>query len=65
VHDRDGDTTTCPSCGEDVLVRDWYEILASNLRGGACGSCGATIPGRFGDKVGNFGRRRVRLAVGA
>ncbi len=65
VHDHDGDTTLCPNCGAEVIVRDWYEILDSNLHRGACGSCGTTIAGRFGDKIGNFGRRRVRLlAVG-
>jgi hypothetical protein len=45
-------------------VRDWYEIKGSNLgRDGACGSCGAAIAGRFGERVGNFGRRRVRLVM--
>jgi pyruvate formate lyase activating enzyme len=63
VHDRDGDTTLCPSCGAEVIVRDWYEILSSNLDGGACGSCGAAIAGRFGKSVGSFGRRRYRLKV--
>jgi pyruvate formate lyase activating enzyme len=64
VHDRDGDTTSCPSCGAEVIVRDWYEILSSNLAQGACGACGTTIPGRFGDSIGRFGRRRYRLVVG-
>lgn len=63
VHDRDGDTTLCPGCGEDVVVRDWYEILSSNLRGGACGACGARIAGRFDDAVGAFGRRRLRVTL--
>ncbi len=63
VHDRDGDTTRCPSCGGAVIVRDWYEILESNLDDGACGACGAKIPGRFGDRVGNFGRKRFRLKL--
>jgi pyruvate formate lyase activating enzyme len=69
VHDRDGDTTTCPACGTAVIERDWYEILAARIIGsttggrGACGSCGAAIPGRFGDSVGNFGRKRMRVLV--
>jgi pyruvate formate lyase activating enzyme len=63
VHDRAGDTTSCPSCGAEVIVRDWYEILSSNLEGGACGRCGAPIPGRFGPKVGHFGRRRIRVLM--
>jgi pyruvate formate lyase activating enzyme len=64
VHDRDGDTTRCAACGAAVIVRDWYEILESNLEGGACGACGATIPGRFGARVGAFGRRRFRVKLG-
>ena len=64
VHDREGDTTSCPSCGAAVIERDWYQILGSNLRSGACGSCGAAIAGRFGEVVGNFGRRRMRVVLG-
>ena len=26
VHDIEGDTTTCPGCGTEVVVRDWYEM---------------------------------------
>jgi pyruvate formate lyase activating enzyme len=71
VHDRAGDVTCCPSCGAEVIVRDWYEILSTNMRGGDCASCGSAIPGRFGetDKSGSasasqpFGRRRVRLSM--
>jgi pyruvate formate lyase activating enzyme len=63
VHDREGDTTLCPSCGGAVIVRDWYEILEADLRGDSCGACGTKIPGRFGERVGSFGRRRFRLTV--
>jgi pyruvate formate lyase activating enzyme len=64
VHDREGDTTTCPSCKTAVIERDWYQILGSNLNRGRCGSCGAAIAGRFGDVVGSFGRRRMRVVLG-
>lgn len=64
VHDPEGDTTFCPGCQAPVVERDWYEIVGSNLKGGACGACGVGIAGRFGERVGNFGRRRVRLTVG-
>ena len=46
-------------------MRDWYEILSSSLDGGACGRCGTAIPGRFGDEVGRFGRRRMRVIIDA
>jgi len=64
VHDAEGDTTFCPSCGAGVIVRDWYEIVRDDLRDGACGRCGAAIPGRFDAEVGHFGRRRLRVAIG-
>jgi pyruvate formate lyase activating enzyme len=64
VHDPEGDTTRCPSCSAAVIERDWYVIRRSNVRGGACGACGTMIAGRFGEKIGSFGRRRVRLAIG-
>jgi pyruvate formate lyase activating enzyme len=63
VHDRSGDTTNCPSCGVEVIVRDWYEIISTNMKSGSCGQCGAPIPGCFGATVGSFGRRRKRLAL--
>lgn len=63
VHDADGDRTCCPSCGCAVIERDWYEILDSKLARGACGSCGTRIAGRFGDTVGSFGRKRMRVVI--
>jgi pyruvate formate lyase activating enzyme len=64
VHDLDGDTTSCPSCGAAVIVRDWYEILDTKLGpNGTCGACGTAIAGRFSERVGGFGRRRVRLMM--
>ena len=62
VHDRDGDQTLCPSCGAAVIERDWYEILDSKLVGGAC-PCGTPIAGRFGEAVGAFGRKRMRVVI--
>ncbi|HEY1812160.1 MAG TPA: AmmeMemoRadiSam system radical SAM enzyme [Kofleriaceae bacterium] len=63
VHDREGDTTSCASCGAPVIVRDWYQIVESNLDQGRCGSCKMPIPGRFDAQIGNFGRRRMRVVV--
>jgi pyruvate formate lyase activating enzyme len=63
VHDADGDTTLCPSCSAAVIERDWYEILATNLKGSACGSCGTPIAGRFTDTIGTWGRKRMRVVV--
>jgi len=63
VHDRDGDTTRCPGCGTAVIERDWYEILGAKLDRGHCAACGAAIAGRFGDSIGNYGRRRMRVVL--
>jgi pyruvate formate lyase activating enzyme len=65
VHDPDGQTTSCPACGEPVIVRDWYVIERYRLTDrGACGRCGTQLPGRFDGPVGGWGSRRlpVRLA---
>ncbi len=46
VHDRTGGTTFCPACAKPVVVRDWHEILRYELTpAGACGHCGAQLPG--------------------
>ena len=64
VHDPEGDTTTCPSCQAAVIERDWYEILASRLGpDGTCATCATPIAGRFGDQVGSFGRKRMRVVM--
>jgi pyruvate formate lyase activating enzyme len=65
VHDREGDATYCPGCGDVLIARDWYEILDYRLDAkGCCPSCGTTIAGHFTDKAGSFGRRRQRIAIG-
>ena len=43
-------------------IADWFEILAARLERGACAACGTPIAGRFGETVGHFGRRPIRLA---
>lgn len=66
VHDRDGQTTTCPGCGAAVVVRDWYEMVRYDLTGdGACTHCGARVPGVYDGPAGTWGSRRlpVRLAT--
>jgi pyruvate formate lyase activating enzyme len=65
MHDRDGDTTFCPRCHCALIERDWYRIERHSLaQGGFCPGCGAAIAGRFEDAVGNFGRRRIPVAIG-
>jgi len=64
VHDPEGDTTWCPSCGTAVVRRDWYEIVDYRITGeGECGACGAPIAGRFGRFEQPFGRQRIPVHI--
>jgi pyruvate formate lyase activating enzyme len=66
VHDRQGDSTYCHNCGEQVIGRDWYDLTAWNLTDdGCCRHCGARCAGVFDGPAGTWGRRRqpVRLAA--
>jgi pyruvate formate lyase activating enzyme len=66
VHHRDGDTTSCPSCQAPLIVRDWYQILDYRLSAeGSCKYCGVAVAGRFASRAGDFGRRRIPIAIGA
>jgi pyruvate formate lyase activating enzyme len=65
VHDEEGQSTTCASCGALLIGRDWYEITGWQLGpDGRCSGCGARCPGVFEDSPGAWGARRmpVRLA---
>lgn len=68
VHDEAGGSTYCPSCGNKVIGRNWYEITAWNMSAtGACAACGHKIAGVFEAKPGTWGARRrpVRLRESA
>lgn len=66
VHHVAGDTTYCPSCGSELIVRDWYEIKQYHLtEGGRCENCNAMIAGRYERFVGQFGRKRIPVRIGA
>ena len=65
VHDRDGGSTWCPSCGKLLIERDWYELDKWNLENDRCRFCGYEIAGVFEEQRGNWGARRlpVRFAI--
>ncbi|HKG52465.1 MAG TPA: AmmeMemoRadiSam system radical SAM enzyme [Actinomycetales bacterium] len=66
VHDAEGGTTTCPGCGQAVVVRDWYSIRRYRLTDdGRCQRCGTPLPGRYDGPPGTWGRRRLPLLVGS
>ena len=64
VHDREGDTTTCPRCGSAVIERDWYELRSWNLTGdGRCRVCDHRIAGVFDGPPGEWGARQVPVEL--
>jgi pyruvate formate lyase activating enzyme len=66
VHHVEGDTTYCVGCRAPLIVRDWYQIKQYRLGvDGHCPDCGAALAGRFGARCGNFGRKRIPIAIGA
>jgi pyruvate formate lyase activating enzyme len=66
VHDTTGGTTSCPACGQALIVRDWHRLLKYQVtRTGECAACSTPIAGRFEEFRGQHGPRRipVRLAT--
>lgn len=64
VHDERGGTTFCPSCSAALIVRDWYRIEEYRVTAeGKCPNCGAGIAGRYGEFNGQFGPRRIPIAI--
>ena len=61
VHDRSGDTTFCPKCDSELVIRDWYEITDYRIIGDYCPNCGESIHGRFAESPGQWGRKRLRI----
>ncbi len=49
VHDPEGQSTFCASCGAKLIDRDWHAVRAVRLARGACMSCGARLAGVFDD----------------
>lgn len=65
VHDVEGQSTRCPSCGALVVERDGYELGAWALDPeGRCSACGTALPGVFDGAPGSWGSRRFRVRIG-
>lgn len=66
VHHAEGDATHCPQCHTALIERDWYQIEHYRLTPqGHCPGCGTALAGRFGEAAGQFGRRRIPIALTA
>jgi len=64
VHNREGDATHCPQCGQAAIARDWYQILDYGLdESGRCRRCGSAIAGRFGSFEHSFGAKRIPVRI--
>jgi pyruvate formate lyase activating enzyme len=62
VHDREGQTTSCPGCQAAVIERDRTSLRSSRLRaGGICARCGTRLAGRFGEVPVRPARGRPRV----
>jgi pyruvate formate lyase activating enzyme len=64
VHNPARQATLCPTCGARLIGRDGYEITGYALdEKGACLSCGTKLAGVFAAKPGNWGARRMAVAI--
>ncbi len=62
VFDKEHSSTYCAGCGELLIEREWYELGPSRLDGSSCRACGAELPGRFEERPGSWGRRRLPVS---
>lgn len=64
MHDSTGGTTYCPGCHQPLIVRDWYEIESYDVTpDGKCPHCATPLAGVFEAFSGQFGRRRIPVAI--
>jgi pyruvate formate lyase activating enzyme len=65
VHDENGGSTLCHSCGTTVVTRDWYVLRNWNLTDdGRCNACGTQCAGVFDGPAGTWGGRRMPVRIG-
>jgi pyruvate formate lyase activating enzyme len=64
VHDVEGQSTLCHSCGNVLIERDWYELGTWALGGdGRCSRCGERCAGVFEARPGGWGARRLPVSL--
>lgn len=47
IVNSESQTTHCPKCGKELIVRDWHSVRQNFLSGDKCPGCGAAISGIF------------------
>ncbi|RZU47857.1 pyruvate formate lyase activating enzyme [Fluviicoccus keumensis] len=64
IQDTGGGSTFCHHCGELLIERDGYRLGRWGLDAhGACGRCGTALPGVFEAQAGDWGAKRLRVAM--
>ncbi len=63
VHDVERQSTYCPSCGQLLIQRDWYQLGTYALEQNRCSACRTTIPGRFLAAPGSWGSKRQPVSI--
>ena len=64
VHDPARQTTICAVCGAAAITRDAFEIRSYALDArGACRTCGTPMDGRFAERAGAWGARRLPVDI--
>ncbi|MCR4415550.1 MAG: AmmeMemoRadiSam system radical SAM enzyme [Thermoguttaceae bacterium] len=64
VHDKEGGSTYCYSCGRCVIGRDWFVLSEWNLTAeGRCAFCGTPCSGVFEPSPGSWGARRMPVRL--
>jgi pyruvate formate lyase activating enzyme len=64
VHDPDGSSTYCASCGELLIERDWYQLGRWHLDDiGRCQTCQSPCDGVFEQRPGSWGRHRQPISI--
>ena len=62
--DAEGQSTYCDGCGEVLIARDWYRLGHYGLSpDGDCQQCGHRLAGRFAERPGSWGPRRLAVTV--
>ena len=63
VSDAAHQGTTCPGCRRTVIRRDGYTIESFEISDGRCRHCRTPIAGRFDDRPGDWGLRRMPVRI--
>ena len=63
VDDARHQSTYCSHCGELLIERNWYSLGAYHLERDRCGHCQGLIAGRFDERPGDWGRRRLPVRI--